>query len=81
MNVIALAPPKPGETYTVPIPGTPTEQQAVDTAVNYGWLIAVVLVAAVVLGAVRYVTKRIDFRLLVGLAAVGFVAYQVGKGH
>jgi hypothetical protein len=74
------AAPNPGETFTVPIPGGPTEQQATDAAVSYGWLIAIVLVGAAVLAAVRYVTKRIDFKLLAVLAAIGVVAYYAGKG-
>jgi hypothetical protein len=73
--------PAPG--LTVPGVGVPVpdEREAVDAAVNYGWLIAVVLVGAAVITVGRAVTKRIDFRLLGIMVAVGFIAYQVGKGH
>jgi hypothetical protein len=73
--------PAPG--LTVPGVGVPVpdEREAVDAAVNYGWLIAVVLVGAAVITVGRAVTKRIDFRLLGIMVAVGFIAYQVGKGN
>jgi hypothetical protein len=72
--------PAPG--YTIPgvgVPGAPTEQQATQAAVDYGWLIAVVLIGGVLLAAVRYVTKRIDFRLVLVLTLLGIGAYQYGK--
>lgn len=76
------AAPGPGSTFTVPgSENLPSEQQTTEAAVNYGWLIAIILIAAVVIGVVRYVTRRIDLKLLLGLAFVGFVAYQVGKGN
>ena len=72
------AAPGPGSTFTVP--GGPTEQQATDAAVNYGWVIALIIVGGALLAAVRYVTNRIDFRLVGALALVGLVAYKMGTG-
>lgn len=73
--------PAPGITLPgVGVPA-PTEQQATRAAVDYSWLIALFLIGAAVITVVRYVTKRIDFKLLIGLAAVGFIAYQIGKGN
>lgn len=72
--------PAPG--YTIPgvgVPGAPTEQQATDAAVEYGWLIAVLVVGGIFVAAVRYVTKRIDFRLVLVLVLLGVAAYQFGK--
>lgn len=72
--------PAPG--YTIPgvgIPGAPTEQQATQAAVDYGWLIAVVILGLIIKGVIAYVTKRIDFKLLLILVALGFGAYQIGK--
>jgi hypothetical protein len=74
--------PAPG--YTLPgveIPGGPTEQQATDAAVNYGWLIAVVIVAAVLIGIVRTILRRVDIRFVGAVVLIGFIAYQVGKGN
>lgn len=72
--------PAPG--YTIPgvgVPGTPTEQEATAAAVEYGWLIAVVIVGIVVIKAARFVTKRIDVTLLLVLALLAAGAYQYGK--
>lgn len=78
----ALVPtPKPG--YTIPgvgIPGAPTEQQATKTAVDYGWLIAIVIIGAILVGIVRMITRQINFKLLGALTLIGFIAYQIGKG-
>lgn len=78
----ALAPtPRPG--YTIPgvgVPAGPTEEQATQAAVDYGWLIAVVLIGAVVIAIGRMITKQINFKLLGALIVVGWLAYQVGKG-
>lgn len=75
----------PGPGITIPGVGVPggdqLEQDATEAAIDYSWLIAVLLIGLVVKGVITYVTKRIDFRLLVGLLAVGFVAYQIGKGN
>lgn len=73
--------PAPAPGITVPGVGVPapTEQQATDAAVEYGWLIAVVLVGALLVTAVRFVTRRIDFRLVLVLVLLGVGAYQYGK--
>ena len=79
MNAPVQLEPAPG--YIIPgvgIPGGPTEQQATDTAVEYGWLIAVVIVGALVVTAVRFVTERINIKLVLVLGVVGFIAYQIG---
>lgn len=72
--------PAPG--ITVPGVGVPlpNEQEATDAAVNYGWLIALVIIGLIVKGLVTYVTRQINFKLLLGLIVVGVVAYQIGKG-
>lgn len=73
--------PAPG--YTIPgveVPGGPTEEQATQAAVDYGWLIAVVIVGAVVIAIARSIARRIDFRFLGAVLLIGFIAYQVGKG-
>jgi hypothetical protein len=75
-----LAPtPKPG--ITVPGVGVPapTQEDAVNTAVEYGWLIAVIIVGVVVIKAVRFVTRRIDVTLLLVLILLAAGAYQYGK--
>lgn len=72
------AAPNPGETFTVPIPGGPTEQQATDTVVSYGWLIAIVLVGAVLIAIGRTIAKRIDLRFLGAVVVIGYVAYKIG---
>ena len=74
--------PAPG--YTLPgveVPGAPSEQEATQAAVDYGWLIAIVLVGAALLAIVRKVTREINFRLLGVIVVVGFIAYQFGKGN
>lgn len=72
--------PAPGFTLPgVEVPGGPTEQQATQAAVDYGWLIAVLIIGGLLLAAVRYVTKRIDFRLVLVLVVLGIGAYQYGK--
>jgi hypothetical protein len=74
--------PAPG--YTLPgveIPGGPTEQQATDAAVNYGWLIAVVIIGLIIKAAFTYVTRRIDFRLVLVLIGIGGLAYLYGKAQ
>lgn len=73
------AAPGPGSTFTVP--GGPTEQQATQAAVDYGWLIAIIIVGALILAAVGYVAKQINFKLLGGLIVVGYIAYLVGKSN
>jgi hypothetical protein len=72
--------PKPG--YTIPgvgVPGAPTEEQATEAAVEYGWLIAIVIVGVVIVALFRSVTRRIDFQLVGVLVVAGFVTYQIGK--
>lgn len=70
--------PAPGITLPgVGVPA-PTEQQATQAAVNYGWLIAVVLIGLIVKALVTYVTRRIDFKLLLILVVLGFGAYKIG---
>lgn len=73
--------PAPAPGITVPGVGVPapTEQQATDAAVEYGWLIAVVIIGLIIKAAFTYVTKRIDFRLVLVLALLGVGAYQYGK--
>ncbi len=76
-----LLEPAPG--ITVPGVGVPapTEEQATQAAVDYGWLIAVVLVGAAVLAVFRKITREINFKLVGVMVVVGFIAYQVGKGN
>lgn len=74
--------PAPG--YTVPgveIPGVPSEQEATQAAVDYGWLIAVVIVGAVIVAIVRSVTKQINFRLVGIILLVAGGAYLYGKAQ
>ncbi len=71
--------PAPG--YTIPgvnVPA-PSEQEATQAAVDYGWLIAIVIIGAVLLGIVRSITRQINFKLLGALTLAGIVAYQIGK--
>lgn len=77
----ALAP-TPGPAITVPGVGVPLpdEREAVETAVDYGWLIAILLIGAALVAVVRMVTRQINFKLLGALVLIGFIAYQVGKG-
>ena len=75
--------PTPGPGITIPgvgIPAGPTEEQATKAAVDYGWLLAIILIGAVVMGIGRMITRQINFKLLGALVLVGFIAYQVGKG-
>lgn len=71
--------PAPG--ITVPGVGVPapTEEQATQAAVDYGWLIAVVIIGLIVKGMITYVMRRIDFKLLLILIAFGFGAYKIGS--
>lgn len=72
--------PAPG--YTLPgveVPGGPTEEQATDAAVEYGWLIAIVIIGLILKAGFTYVTRRIDFRLVLVLVLLGVGAYQYGK--
>jgi hypothetical protein len=73
--------PAPAPGITVPGVGVPapTEQQATDAAVEYGWLIAIVLIGLIIKAAFAYVARRVDFRLILVLALLGFGAYQYGK--
>lgn len=77
--------PTPGPGITIPGVGVPggdqLEQDATKAAVDYGWLIAVVLIGLIVKAAITYVTRRIDFRLLLIIAGAVFIAYQIGKGN
>jgi hypothetical protein len=77
-----LAPMAPAPGITVPGVGVPapTEEQATQAAVDYGWLIAVVIIGAVLLAIGRMIIRQINFKLLGALVLVGFIAYQVGKG-
>jgi Flp pilus assembly pilin Flp len=79
--VTARLEPQPG--ITVPGVGVPapTERQATDAAVEYGWLIAVVAVALIIKAAFTYVTRRIDFRLVLVLVGLGGLAYMYGKAQ
>ena len=75
--------PAPAPGYTLPgveVPGGPTEEQATQAAVDYGWLIAIVLIGVALMAVVRSVTRQINFRLLGVIVVVGFIAYQFGKG-
>jgi hypothetical protein len=75
-----LLEPAPG--YTIPgvgVPGAPTEQQATEAAVEYGWLIAVVIVGAVLVSVVRTITRQINFRLVGVIVLVAFCAYLYGQ--
>lgn len=80
MTVRQQLEPAPG--ITVPGVGVPapTEQQATQAAVDYGWLIGLLIIAIIVKAAIAYVTKRIDFRLVLVLTLAVIGAYQVGKG-
>lgn len=72
--------PVPG--YTIPgvgVPGVPSEEQATRAAVDYGWLIAIVILGLIIKGAITYVTKRIDFKLLMILVVLGAGGYYLGK--
>lgn len=84
MNPYTLAP-TPGPGITIPGVGVPggdqLERDATKAAIDYGWLIAVVLIGAAVIAGGRYVTRRIDFRLVGVLLVVGLITYQVGKGN
>lgn len=79
MHHTVVRAPAPG--ITVPGVGVPapTEQQATKAAIDYSWLIAVIIVGATLVWAVRYVTKRIDFRLVLVLVLLSVGAYQYGK--
>jgi hypothetical protein len=72
------AAPGPGSTFTVP--GGPTEQQATDTAVNYGWMIALLILTAVVLALGRFLWGSMAVRILLAAVGGGWLVYLVTKG-
>lgn len=76
--------PTPGPGITIPGVGVPggdqLEQDATKAAVDYGWLLAIVIIGAVIVAIGRMITRQINFKLLGALVLVGFIAYQVGKG-
>lgn len=76
-----LRAPAPAPGITVPGVGVPapTEQQATDAAIEHSGLIAIVLIGLIIKAAVTYVTRRIDFRLVLVLVLLGVGAYQFGK--
>ena len=72
------AAPGPGSTFTVP--GGPTEQQATDTAVNYGWVIALVILTAGAIVLARFLWGSMAVRVLLAAVGGGWLVYLVTKG-
>jgi hypothetical protein len=75
--------PVPGATLQVPgvqVPiNTPTEQQATDTAINYGWLIALVIVVAVSVKFLKFIMSSKPVQIVAAMTA-GYLLYKTIHG-
>lgn len=70
--------PTPGTTVNVNVP-VPGEQQVTDTSIQYGWLIAIGIIAALVYKLFGHLLKSPQVRLICTATLAGAAAYWLTK--